>query len=67
MRLVVPRYLTSALKDSGVKRKVLARLSRIEGGNFGDFKSISQDVSELWFFFGVGLRIYYTIQQGKAG
>ena len=53
------------LKDSAVKRKILARLSRIECGNFGDYKVISSDVNELRFFFGAGLRIYYTIQQGR--
>ncbi len=50
------------LKDSLVKVRVLARLSRIENGNFGDFKQISSSLFELRFFFGTGLRIYYTIQ-----
>lgn len=54
------------LKDSSTKTRILARLSRIENGNFGDTKPISQDLFELRFFFGSGLRIYYTIQDGRV-
>jgi len=49
------------LKDVVVKRKVLARLDRLKNGNFGDFKRIDKNLFELRFFFGSGLRIYYTI------
>lgn len=54
------------LKDSSVKLKVLARLDRVGNGNFGDFKQISSNLFELRFFFGVGLRVYYTIQDGTV-
>jgi len=50
------------LKDSVTKSRVLGRLSRVENGNFGDFKQISSTLFELRFFFGAGFRIYYTIQ-----
>jgi putative addiction module killer protein len=50
------------LKDASVKIKILARLDRVENGNFGDFKQIGPSLFELRFFFGSGLRIYYTIQ-----
>jgi putative addiction module killer protein len=53
------------LKDSSLKIKVLARLDRVENGNFGDFKQIGFNLFELRFFFGSGLRIYYTIQVGR--
>jgi len=56
----------SKLKESTVKIRVLARLNRIENGNFGDFKQISPSLFELRFFFGAGLRIYYTIQDSKV-
>ncbi len=56
----------SKLKDLTVKRKILARFARIENGNFGDCKRISSNLFELRFFFGGGLRIYYTIQAGKV-
>ena len=54
------------LKDSTVKVKVLARLSRVENGNFGDFKQIKPNLFELRFFFGGGLRIYYTLQGNRV-
>ncbi len=56
----------SRLKDSSAKTKVLARLDRVENGNFGDFKQISLELFELRFFFGSGLRIYYTIRENKV-
>jgi len=54
------------LKDSSIKIKVLARLDRVENGNFGDFKQIGSNLFELRFFFGSALRIYYTIQEGRV-
>lgn len=56
----------SRLKESTVKIRVLARLNRVENGNFGDFKQISSSLFELRFFFGAGLRIYYTIRESKV-
>jgi putative addiction module killer protein len=50
------------LKDSLIRIKILARLSRVENGNFGDFKQIDSDLYELRFFFGSGLRVYYTVK-----
>ncbi len=54
------------LKDRQAKIRILARLSRVENGNFGDFKKIktTQNLYELRFDFGPGYRIYYTIQNG---
>ncbi len=54
------------LKDSSVKVKILARLARVENGNFGDFKQLSSNLFELRLFFGSGLRIYYTIQADRV-
>ena len=54
------------LKDSLVKIRILARLSRVENGNFGDFKPLSPKLFELRFFFGTGLRIYYTIKNDSV-
>ena len=50
------------LKNVVVKRKVLARLDRLKNNNFGDYKRIDNNLYELRFFFGSGLRIYYTIR-----
>ncbi|NOQ46083.1 MAG: type II toxin-antitoxin system RelE/ParE family toxin [Desulfobulbaceae bacterium] len=54
------------LKDSLIKIRVLARLSRVENGNFGDFKPLSPSLFELRFFFGSGFRIYYTIKNDSV-
>lgn len=45
---------------------MLARLDRIGNGSFGDFKPLGNGLSELRFFFGGGLRIYYTIRGGRV-
>ncbi|OQY29436.1 MAG: addiction module antitoxin RelB [Anaerolineaceae bacterium 4572_5.1] len=50
------------VKDAATKRKILARLARVENGNFGDFKQIYTNLFELRFFFGSGWRIYYTVR-----
>lgn len=50
--------------DSNVRVRVLARLSRVELGNFGDHCAVGEGVSELRLFFGAGYRIYYT-QKGN--
>ncbi len=42
--------------------RIAHRFERIEEGNFGDCKNISNGISELRFFFGGGYRIYYTIK-----
>ncbi len=54
------------LNDSSIKVRILSRLGRIENGNFGDFKKISPGLFELRFFFGSGLRVYYTIHGGRV-
>jgi putative addiction module killer protein len=50
------------LKDRSAKIKILARLDRVENGNFGDYKQIDKNLFELRIFFGPGYRIYYTIR-----
>ena len=54
------------LKDSVIKIRILARLSRVENGNFGDFKPLSANLFELRFFFGAGLRVYYAINNNSV-
>lgn len=56
----------AGLKDASVKVRVLARLDRLENGNFGDFKAIGSGLFELRLFFGPGYRIYYTIKDGTV-
>lgn len=54
------------LKDRTTRNKVLARIDRMQNGAFGDFKSLGDNLFELRFFFGGGLRIYYTIRHHQV-
>ena len=51
--------------DSTMRKRVIQRILRIEEGNFGDYKKISNEISELRFPFGKGYRIYYTENRNK--
>jgi len=46
--------------DGSFRKRINQRILRIEEGNFGDFKKLSEDISELRFNFGKGYRVYYT-------
>jgi putative addiction module killer protein len=50
------------LKNKTAILRISARIDRIQHGNFGDVKAISNELSELRFFFGSGYRVYYTIK-----
>ena len=50
------------LKDIKGKVSILRRIERAKGGNFGDYKSIGSDISELRVTTGPGYRIYYTLR-----
>ena len=54
------------MKDRTSKARVVARLVRVEQGNFGDYKQLTEDLFELRFTFGGGLRIYYTIRDSRV-
>lgn len=49
-----------SLKDPRNSRRILKRISRIEGGNFGDHKNVGDGVFELRLFFGSGYRVYFA-------
>ena len=42
---------------------ILRRIGRVQEGNFGDYKSISSEISELRITTGPGYRVYYTIRK----
>ena len=47
--------------DISMSKRINGRLARIaEDDNFGDFKKIDDNISELRFNFGSGYRIYYS-------
>jgi putative addiction module killer protein len=49
----------NSVKDRTIKKRIIDRLDRIRFNNFGDFKSVGDDVCELRLPFGAGYRIYY--------
>ncbi len=46
--------------DKSSQARIEKRFERIEEGNFGDFKRLDSDISELRFAFGSGYRIYFA-------
>jgi putative addiction module killer protein len=53
------------LRDSAARRRVLARLRRLENGNYGDCKYLQSGIFELRFFFGSGYRVYFAEDKQK--
>jgi len=53
------------LKDIKGKVAVLRRIDRIKKGNFGDYKSVGLNVSELRITVGAGYRVYYTKKEDE--
>ncbi len=49
--------------DKSVRQQVDRRIDRLEEGNYGDYKRISNDLFELRFKIGSGYRIYFTESQ----
>lgn len=47
------------LKDIQGKVSIIRRLNRVKLGNFGDFKSLGDDIFELRIKTGPGYRIYF--------
>ena len=51
------------LRDRKGRERIMARISRLTQGNYGDCESVGEGVSELRMFFGPGYRAYI----GEAG
>lgn len=49
------------LKDRRTRLRIRARLTRLQSGNFGDFKGVGEGVFELRIFFGPGYRVYFAL------
>jgi putative addiction module killer protein len=48
------------LKDSNAVARIVARIRRMEQGNFGDIRSVGSGVMELRVDYGPGYRVYYV-------
>lgn len=46
--------------DKPTKARIKSRLTRLLENNFGDYKKLDNEISELRFKFGAGYRVYYT-------
>ena len=50
----------SKLKDIRGKVSIIRRVDRMKQGNFGDHKSLGENLSELRITVGAGYRVYFT-------
>ena len=48
-----------SLRDRTTRKRIQARIDRIESGNLGDHKSVGDGIFELRSQFGPGYRIYF--------
>jgi putative addiction module killer protein len=48
------------LKDSNAVARIVARIRRMEQGNFGDIRSVGSGVMELRVDYRPGYRVYYV-------
>jgi putative addiction module killer protein len=53
------------LRDQRARRRVQARIDRLEMGNPGDVKAVGGGVSEMRIDYGPGYRVYF-VQRGKT-
>ena len=47
------------IQDTSTQDRILARLERLEDGNFSDCRVVDKGVFELRLHFGAGYRIYF--------
>lgn len=53
------------LKDIKGKVSIIRRIDRAKSGNFGDHKSVGENISELRLTTGPGYRVYYTLKDNE--
>ena len=55
----------AGLRDREARAKIVGRIRRAAGGNFGDHRSVKGGVYEMRVDYGPGYRVYY-FQRGEA-
>ena len=60
----VYRAWINGLKDRAGRARIQVRVDRLVHGNAGQYRALSEGVSELKIDFGPGYRVYYT-QRGS--
>jgi len=55
----------AGLRDSQARRRIQARIDRLQIGNAGDAKPIGGGVSEMRIDYGPGYRVYF-VQRGRT-
>jgi putative addiction module killer protein len=51
----------AGLNDNRTRAKIIARIDRLQAGNFGDCKSLRGGLFELRIDWGPGYRVYYAV------
>ena len=55
----------AGLADRRARRRIQARIDRLQVGNPGDVKSVGDGISEMRIDYGPGYRVYF-VGRGKA-
>lgn len=61
----VYRDWINALKDRAVRARIQVRVDRLVHGNPGQYRNLTDGVSELKIDIGPGYRVYYTERGGE--
>ena len=61
----VYRDWINALKDQAGRARIQVRVDRLADGNPGQYRNLTDGVSELKVDFGPGYRVYYTERGGQ--